>query len=1134
MKAPTQRKTSRFKARSVTPPRNTVVITGKRDSKSTDKGTDSKKKEPKVRGAEVSIRQSASPGQIIYGRMRVGGVFTFLRTNRENKAYTRTGADNNQIVWIAKAAGATGNNISVTIVVSATAATTTVTVVGQAISVRAKSTASVSEATANDVIAAIRASGAANALVEVHEGEGTGASNVQAVAETFLQEGGGTRLHAIITLAAHEINEVERLYLDNKLVTFGATPDERWSTGYFRRKRENGTYQALVFMTKRLGTDNQTAIGDFIAQLPTRWTSDHRQRGCAHVGIILVWDEVKFAQGLPAISFLVKGKPLYDPRTATTVYSTNAALVIADYLTNTKFGMGVSWSDIDTTALQEAANDCDELVTLADATTERRYQIKGSFDTSAPPQSILQEMADAIAGDIVYQGGKWRILPGKWRAPTISLSRDDVRGSIRVTTRRGRAKTFNCVRGTYSSEKHEWEEVEFPTIKVSSYITEDGREIYEDLPLNFVTTSTQAQRIARIRLAQNRQMLTVECSFTIKALRLEVGEVIQYTDSTYGWTNKYFEVRDFALEHDDSYGILCKVVLVETAEAIYTWTVGDELAMDPAPDTGFPDFDNIEAPTGLTLESGTSHLYVREDGTVFTRLKVSWTGSENPYVQQGGGYQIQYKQTIATTWTALTPVSADNSWIYVLDVKDAVSYDVRIRAVSSAGVVSEWTTASGHVVIGKTAPPSDVTGLGSTVDATGVRLAWSAVSDVDVREYEIRYGTTAQAWSAIAATAVRVRSTNWVFPTFASGTYRFHVRAIDTTGNYSTNSATTDLTINAPSTVQNYTIVQVDNNILVDWDAPSATTFPVDHYKVYKGATFGGATLIGKVGGTFYTYIEKLGGLFTYWVTAVDAAGNEGAQVGQQITVYNPPDYIIVDYRNLSAASATRSQMTAEADGSLLGAINTTETFEQHFTNNAQTTIQGFISAGFTHWPQPTPLTAATADWNFDLGAILPQNLITVSYSTTQVAGTSTISPTIYYKTNVGDPWTAGPAGASQVYATNFRYVRVVLSATGGDNKALASITNVFVKTDTKKQTDSGTGTANSGDAGGTTVSFNLDFLDVTSIVVTPQGTSAIIPVVDFTDAPNPTTFKVLLFNTAGTRVSGDFRWTAEGVITVI
>jgi hypothetical protein len=84
---------------------------------------------------------------------------------------------------------------------------------------------------------------------------------------------------------------------------------------------------------------------------------------------------------------------------------------------------------------------------------------------------------------------------------------------------------------------------------------------------------------------------------------------------------------------------------------------------------------------------------------------------------------------------------------------------------------------------------------------------------------------------------------------------------------------------------------------------------------------------------------------------------------------------------------------------------------------------------------------------------------------------------------------------------------------------------------DLKEKKDSGNATANSGDTGGTQVDFNISFIDVQSIVVTPIGSTAAYAVVeDFLDAPYPTHFHVYLFDSSGTRMSGDFSWAAKGV----
>jgi hypothetical protein len=106
--------------------------------------------------------------------------------------------------------------------------------------------------------------------------------------------------------------------------------------------------------------------------------------------------------------------------------------------------------------------------------------------------------------------------------------------------------------------------------------------------------------------------------------------------------------------------------------------------------------------------------------------------------------------------------------------------------------------------------------------------------------------------------------------------------------------------------------------------------------------------------------------------------------------------------------------------------------------------------------------------------------------------------------------------------------VRYDFTSTGSDDLMLLS--NLNVRLDSKLRNDAGSGTANSGDSEGTTVNFNVAFVDVQSISVTPASTTGVIAVYDFVDAPNPTSFKVLLFNTSGSRVSGGFSWSARGV----
>ena len=83
-------------------------------------------------------------------------------------------------------------------------------------------------------------------------------------------------------------------------------------------------------------------------------------------------------------------------KTNSTSYSANSALVLRDYLTSS-LGMNISSTEIDDTSFITAANVCDEDVTLADGSSEKRYEANGMIDTAVEPVSIIN-------GDVAASG----------------------------------------------------------------------------------------------------------------------------------------------------------------------------------------------------------------------------------------------------------------------------------------------------------------------------------------------------------------------------------------------------------------------------------------------------------------------------------------------------------------------------------------------------------------------------------------------------------------------------------------------------------------------------------------------------------------------------------------------------------
>lgn len=1162
-----------------------LVYSGKRTQVRSSRGKqkpkteNTQKKESQVRGRQVATREPIADGVSIYGTMRLGGVFTYLNTSNDKdaKAYLKTGDQNSQIVWIAKNPGAGGNLVSVTLALTSPDNTTKVIVSGNAITVQMRFQSGQSRSTANAIVAAVKASTAAMALLsECYIPEGsTGVDNAAPIAETMLQEGGGKTLYQYITLAAHEITAVDKLFLDDREVPFGAAGDSRKSTGFFRRKNRNGVDESLVFMAVQSGTDNQTTQADLSAQVGvSQWGPDHRQRGCAGVFIYLIFNAGVFPNGLPEVEFLVRGKKCYDFRDGQTKFTSNAALVLADFLCDSKLGAGINRANLNSANWSEAANICDENVTLGGGGTEKRYSINGTFTTGASIETTIEEMLQAMAGDLVYQGGEWLCFPGKYRSPSLSIAETDLLEELKVTTAVPRRERFNAVRGTYVNASENYVEADYYPVKNTYYAQLDGQTIFEDIPQPFVTSNAQAQRIAKIELERVRQGIEVEAVVGIKALRLTVCDTITLSYSRFGWSNKVFEVRDIVLVDTPEVGFRVGLKLRETAAGIFTWSA-EETTFDLAPDTQLPTPFNVSPPSNLTLASGTAQLYIRNDGTVFSRLRASWTLTNDLFVERGGQYEIQYKPSAAATWVSVTPVNGDQAEAFILDVQDGVRYDVRVRAVNSLDVPSDWVESMNHLVLGKSQPPATPSSFVAYIQPFGIQFEWAKVPDLDVKEYEIRLGTvwasatvlarvSAQtytlnlrtagsytalikavdtsnnfsttersvvfsipapgapvvssqlvgdsvvlSWSpstgafaidsylvkygntlATAVTVAQVKALNYSTIGAWLGQRIYHVQAVDVAGNTGTaGQITADLV--APAQPQGFTAEVIDNNVLLRWSPPSVTSLPVARYELRVGATYATSSSLGSVFGTFAARFEFQAGIYTYYLQTVDTAGNLSVAASLTTTVDEPPDYEFFGQKefNFLTDNPTVSDVSiTAANEALLPVAN--ETWDQHFNIRSWTTIDAQVSAGYNYIVHPTD-TTASLELQHDFGATIASScIVDLTFAVTQLVSTVTVTPQISTSLN-GTTWTSYTSGAMRVYATSLRYVKIVWTASGSNDKALAIIQNAKVSLNVKEGAISGVDTTTPGDTQAGTITVTLSGTAVTG--VSTNFTSALV-----------------------------------------
>ena len=507
-----------------------------------------------------------------------------------------------------------------------------------------------------------------------------------------------------------------------------------------------------------------------------------------------------------------------------------------------------------------------------------------------------------------------------------------------------------------------------------------------------------------------------------------------------------------------------------------------------------------------------------------------------------------------------------------LEIRTLLTGLLEVDATPIKGLLNGTTVTYSKTIYGKTAAPATPQNLTATITDAGIVLAWSPITDLDLKEYQIHVGGTLE---------TTVSSPYWRWPHTPAGTTNFSVYAIDTSGNLSS-AATASATIAAPgapsvayafsanqviltitpgstqlstdyyevfytsgetlvslgrtySTVfqtlgiwsgsrlftvkaidlggnisaggtvsvaiaspsaPTVTTQVIDNNVLLYWTEASGS-MPVETYEVRRGATWATAELIGKKSGGFTTVFETHAGSYTYWVAAIDTAGNYGTPASRTATVSQPPDYVLHISEN-SDFSGTKSNAVVE-NGYLVLPVNATETFEQHFTTPAPdwATPQAQIDAGYPYYIQPGS-SPGYYEETFDAGQVLAAMKVVITVAGTTIVGTCAVTQKISLS-ETGSSWTDYD-GVTEVFGTNFRYAKVRVTVTASTTGAIYKITGLGIRLDAKLKNDAGAVQCLSTDTLGTYVNFAQQFVDITSVTATPAGTSAITVAYDFHD----------------------------------
>ena len=586
-----------------------------------------------------------------------------------------------------------------------------------------------------------------------------------------------------------------RLYLQNA----GGTLGGEYREGSLISPGEYGKYAKFTW---GLGADDQ-AVNTTISSEIAKWTSSHRLRGIAYVALRMEFNQEAWPNGLPTPHVTVKGKKVYDPRTGLTAWSDNPALCIYDYMIDTKYGLGVASGDINTQSVIDAANVCDEQVDLLDGNTESRYTCNGVLDTADEVGDNLNTLLGSMKGMLVKDGAEYYMYAGAWRTPTVLLDEADVVGEFTVASGTPYRERFNGVKGTFYSELNDWELSDFPNYQSSALATRDeGVDRWKDVQLPMTDSPSTAQRIAKIDLLENRsedgETVVVTGEFGLNAWGVKAGDFILLSNADMGWSGKSFRVDEWSiinLSQDEQQGpnVAIKMVLHSISSTAYDWDESTEETEYNQPVPSAPSHkDYALPPLNFAATSGDDTLQVLPDGTVLNKVQLTWDPISNTMITSGGHIEIGYKPSTSSAWQEIGNIAPSAYQYDVPNLTPGVAYDFYIRTRDSLKrIASPRNLISQHTVAGKDLPPGNVARLQYYINGRTVTLTWDKVTDTDLAGYRIKRGPN---WTDGQVIASLHMQESWTH-VFAPGRHKLLVKAVDTSGNESTNVAVVDVVV---------------------------------------------------------------------------------------------------------------------------------------------------------------------------------------------------------------------------------------------------------------------------------------------------------------------------------------------------
>jgi len=529
--------------------------------------------------------------------------------------------------------------------------------------------------------------------------------------------------HKVIAIAHGEIDAVESLWIDDNQVTVDGS-------GVVAAAPHN----SKLIIQYTTGQASETAFPDLVSKF-SDYTTNHKGNGIAllYAQQLAVSQSAyfkTFPNGVNSVYLAVlRGTKVYNPYTATTAWSDNAALVIRDYMISSD-GMRLP-SALVSTALANsgwivAYNKCNEDVDLDAGGTEKRYRIWGSHTLQEPPGDVIARMLRACDGRLMpTPDGGVKLVVKTYSEPSVTITADDVTEITELCSGFDIEQRPNTIRASYTETNVGYQTADADPWADDADVTARGIEV-RDIDLIMSPSHTQTRRLMKREFYRANPRWTGKFSLNKGGMALIGETACRVVLAEYG-INHVFEINDLSLDVGEGNVIVGVTVdLTEIPSAAFDWDETTEEGVAPV-STVTTDGTTIPVPTGFTVTMyGGAGPYAVLEADTPPSLSLRLEG--------------RYKPTAGSEWFAVQASNiSDTTSLQTPTLTDGTEYEFQIRHVSISQTAGAWTSSILRTAVSDSVAPAVIISPAAAAGGTGeVDLTWTTPNSANYSRVVVR------------------------------------------------------------------------------------------------------------------------------------------------------------------------------------------------------------------------------------------------------------------------------------------------------------------------------------------------------------------------------------------------------------